>query len=82
MIDANLDMTIFYIALVVFFICPIALVVAAIIVDQRSTDQYKLGNGPGATRRDLSSPPVARRVSGPVVHWSSVLWRRILHKLI
>ena len=39
MIDFDRDLTIFAIAVFVFFVCPIVLVLSAIIVDQWSSDQ-------------------------------------------
>jgi hypothetical protein len=39
MIDFDRDLTIFAISVFVFFICPIVLVLSAIIVDHRSSDQ-------------------------------------------
>jgi hypothetical protein len=44
MIDLDRDLAIFAIAVFVFFICPVALVLTAIVADQWSTDQ-------GATNR-------------------------------
>ena len=39
MIDLDRELTIFVIAVFVFFICPVGLVLGAIIVDQWSSDQ-------------------------------------------
>jgi hypothetical protein len=39
MIDLDRELTIFVIAVFVFFICPVGLVLGAIIVDQWSGDQ-------------------------------------------
>jgi hypothetical protein len=39
MTDLDRELTIFVISIVIFFICPVVLVVATIIVDQLSDDQ-------------------------------------------
>ena len=54
MIDLDRDLTIFAIAVFVFFICPIGLVVAAVIEDKRS--------------RSRSSGPSVQWSDGPMVH--------------
>ena len=38
MIDLDRDLTIFAIAVFVFFVCPIGLVLSAIVIDHRSND--------------------------------------------
>ena len=58
MIDLDRDLTIFAIAVFVFFICPIGLVVAAVIEDKRS--RYR--------SRSRSIGPSVQWSDGPMVH--------------
>jgi hypothetical protein len=46
MIDLDRDLTIFVIAVFVFFICPIGLVLTAIVADQWSADQSATNRTP------------------------------------
>jgi len=55
------EMTIFYIAVFVFFICPVVLVLWALVLDQMTR-----ANQP-APERDQWSGPIIRTVTNPMV---------------
>jgi len=55
------EMTIFYISVFVFFICPVVIVLCAVVSDQMTKAN------PPAPERDQWSCPVVRPVTNPMV---------------